>query len=671
LFSWYRMGVAYLVRFVINVFRSLLLPLWWIRRRSWLRGAPRWIAVELSPRIVPFHGGRSALARLTAGAREHGIGALDKLRALTTEAAGDPQVRGVLFTLPPLESGWATCESLRELFVQLRAASKQVVCYLPQGGGNKELYVALAADRAYVAPYASFGPLGLAVSPVYFRPLLDRLGIRVEALASGEYKSAAEPGLRENMSDAAREQLDALLAARQLALSAALQQRGLSADEVSELFARSLILADDALASRVVDGVIYADELPTTLRALDGPAETKPQRASHAALERAADAAPERAAETNLDRAAASPERAFDAAPERAAETNLDRAATSPDRAATSPDRAATSADRAAEAAFERAAVMPSARKVDDEALEPLPAARYMRVKRRLWLPLARAQNIAIVPLHGMITGEAPGGLGSGLKESTLSPLLRALAKDLEVRAIVLHIDSPGGSALASEQMHHEIKQLARKKPVVACFGEVAASGGYYLACACNKIVAHDLCTTGSIGVVMAKVDAHDFVARLGLRPQFLRTADSADMLSPARSLTEREQSLLSSHVVQLYQRFLAVVAEGRGRSVEQVDHVARGRVWTGSAAKDHGLVDAIGSMERALSEARSLVPALSDAERAALRPRVFRVKSSRGMGLAGLLLGTWLTQHLRELAAFTSFSREAALYYAPLTPDD
>jgi len=163
----------------------------------------------------------------------------------------------------------------------------------------------------------------------------------------------------------------------------------------------------------------------------------------------------------------------------------------------------------------------------------------------------------------------------------------------------------------------------------------------------------------------MAKVDAHDFVARLGVRPQFLRTADSADMLSPARSLTEREQTLLSGHVVQLYQRFLAVVAEGRGRTIEQVDSVARGRVWTGSAAKDHGLVDAIGSMERAL------VPELSVAERAALRPRLFRVKSGRGFGLPGLLLGSWLTQQLRELAAFTSFSREAALYYAPLSPDE
>jgi len=575
--------VAYLVRFVINLFRSLLLPLWLIRRRSWGRGEPRWIRVDVSPRIVAFSGGRSPLQRLTAGAREHGIGSLDRLRALTDEAARDPKVRGLLVTLPPLEAGWATCESLRELIAQLRAANKQVVCYLPQGGGNKELYVALAADSVYVAPYASFGPLGLAVSPLYFRPLLDRLGIRVEALASGEYKSAAEPGLRENMSDAAREQLDALLAARQVALTAALQQRGLSAEEVSQLFARSLILADDALASRIVDGVVYEDELPATLRARGGAP----------ALEE------------------------------------------------------------------------------DDTADEPLPAARYLRLKRKLWLPLAPAGSIAIVPLHGMITGEVPGGLSSGLKESTLAPLLRGLAKDPGVRAIVLHIDSPGGSALASEQMHHDIKQLARKKPVIACFGEVAASGGYYLACACNKIVAHDLCTTGSIGVVMAKVDAHDFVARLGLRPQFLRTADSADMLSPTRSLSDREQTLLSGHVVQLYQRFLAVVAEGRGCTIEQVDSVARGRVWTGSAAKEHGLVDAIGSMERALSEARALVPELSSAERAALRPRVFRVKSGRGLGLPGLVLGSWLTQQLQQLAGLTSLSREAALYYAPLTPDD
>ncbi len=576
--------MTYVFRFFINLFRSLLLPLWLLRRRAWSRGEPRWIRANLSPRIVAFRGGRSPLQRLTENSREQSITSLDRLRGLVDEAARDPHVRGLLLTVPPLESGWVTCESLRELIAQLRAANKQVVCYLPQGGGNRELYVALAADRVYVAPYASFGPLGLAAHPMYFRPLLDRLGIRVEAIATGEYKSAAEASLRENMSDAAREQLDALLAARHSALTAALKKRGLTSDEVSQLFAQALLLANEALASRVVDGVLYEDELPDTLRALTVTGAPAPKH--------------------------------------------------------------------------------------EEAAPEPLPAARYLGLKRRLWLPLTAAQNIAIVPLHGMITGEVAGGIGSGLKQSTLAPLLRELAKDPEVRAVVLHIDSPGGSALASEQMHHDIKQLARKKPVIACFGEVAASGGYYLACACNKIVAHDLCTTGSIGVVMAKVDVHDFVARIGLRPQFVRTADSADMLSPVRGLSEREQTLLNGHVAQLYQRFLAVVAEGRGRSLEEVDSVARGRVWTGSAAKDHGLVDAIGSMDRALSEARALIPELSTSERAALKPRVFRVKSGRSFGLPGLVLGSWFTP-LRELAAIASLSREAALYYAPPALDD
>jgi protease-4 len=141
-------------------------------------------------------------------------------------------------------------------------------------------------------------------------------------------------------------------------------------------------------------------------------------------------------------------------------------------------------------------------------------------------------------------------------------------------------------------------------------------------------------------------------------------------MLSPARGLSEHERALLNGHVLQVYQRFLAVAAEGRGRSVEQIDSVARGRVWTGRAAKDHGLVDAIGSIERALSEARTLIPELSAAERAALKPRVYRVKSGRGFGLRSLVLGSFLTR-ITELAAFASFSREAALYYAPLTPDE
>jgi protease-4 len=219
--------------------------------------------------------------------------------------------------------------------------------------------------------------------------------------------------------------------------------------------------------------------------------------------------------------------------------------------------------------------------------------------------------------------------------------------------------------------MHREIQQLAKKKPVVACFGEVAASGGYYLACACNKIVAQDLCTTGSIGVVTAKVDAQDFISLLGLRPQFLRTADSADMLSSARGMSEHEQGLIRAHVAALYQRFLAVAAQGRGRTAEAIDSVARGRVWSGGAAKEHGLIDAIGGVQLALTEARALLPELSSAQREALTPHVYRMKTGRLLGLRALLLGSW-TEHgfLRELVALYELQREAALYYAPLQSD-
>jgi ClpP class serine protease len=164
----------------------------------------------------------------------------------------------------------------------------------------------------------------------------------------------------------------------------------------------------------------------------------------------------------------------------------------------------------------------------------------------------------------------------------------------------------------------------------------------------------------------MAKVNAQHLVAQLGLRPQLLRTAASADLLSPIRDLSEHEEALLTAHVAKLYQRFLAVAAEGRGRTLEHIDSIARGRVWTGGAAREHGLVDAIGGMEQALSEARALVPQLTEAERSRLRPRVYRLKSKRGFGLRALLLGPWL-RALEQLAARFELQREAALYLAPL----
>jgi protease-4 len=159
----------------------------------------------------------------------------------------------------------------------------------------------------------------------------------------------------------------------------------------------------------------------------------------------------------------------------------------------------------------------------------------------------------------------------------------------------------------------------------------VAASGGYYVAAPCNRIVAQATTLTGSIGVVSLRMLASGFADRLGIRPQTLRSAPHADLHSPFRPLQEDERALLWAETDAVYRSFVRVVAEGRGRTSEEIDKVARGRVWAGADALRNGLVDELGGLERAVAALRELAPALRDVPVGALELRV----SSAGRGEA------------------------------------
>jgi len=186
------------------------------------------------------------------------------------------------------------------------------------------------------------------------------------------------------------------------------------------------------------------------------------------------------------------------------------------------------------------------------------------------------------------------------MTENTASSAPRGTAAEDEV------------AALASDLIHREIVRLREKKPVVACFGDVAASGGYYVAAPCQRIVAQPTSITGSIGVVSMRLLLSGVAERVGLRPQTLRAAPHADMLSPYRELDAREQEMMTAETEAIYRAFVDVVARGRQRSAEEIERVARGRVWSGADAIHAGLVDELGGLDRAVAALRALVPELS-----------------------------------------------------------
>jgi protease-4 len=509
----YRTRVRTLLVLIGNILRLALLPLWLLARRL-RRPRGRWVEARLAadPSEIALASPRWR-ALLTRSAPPK-LRSIAELRRVCGALASDPRMDGLLVYIPHLSCGWATCASLRQELAALASRGKRVVAYLPLGGADRELYVASAADRVLTSPPASISLLGVSSQPLYLKRVLDRLGLELEVEARKQWKTAAEPLQREEMSDAQREQLGAILGSIQGELERALAARpGLSLESVRALFERGVMGLRLAREAKLIDGTCYEDELQRELAT----------------------------------------------------------------------------------------------------AVPPLAARRYLRLRSaRLWRPLRQAGYVAVVPVHGAIMHAStalPGRRAATL--GGLTAALRRAARDPRALGVLLYVDSPGGSALASDLIHRELVQLRAKKPVVAFMGDVAASGGYYVAAPCQRIVAQPTTLTGSIGVVSARVLVGTLARRLGVHPQVVRSAPHADLHSPFRPLAPDERALVAAEIDEVYTSFVQVVASGRGRSVADVEQLAGGRVWSGRDALQAGLVDELGGFEQALSALRALAPKL------------------------------------------------------------
>jgi protease-4 len=205
----------------------------------------------------------------------------------------------------------------------------------------------------------------------------------------------------------------------------------------------------------------------------------------------------------------------------------------------------------------------------------------------------------------------------------TIAQALRRAESSPRVKAIVFYVDSPGGSAIASDLIWHEVSRVQRQKPVVVCMGDVAASGGYYVACGAQHIVAAATTLTGSIGVIAGKIDWHGLLEKARIHREILRIGATASMPSIFTSYSDHEWELLRRWMDEVYQRFKARVAAGRGRPLEAIEEIARGRVWTGRQALSLGLIDELGDVEVAVRKAKELaqIPLHADVPVMIMRP--------------------------------------------------
>lgn len=258
----------------------------------------------------------------------------------------------------------------------------------------------------------------------------------------------------------------------------------------------------------------------------------------------------------------------------------------------------------------------------ESEDLNVTTASNYREIKPES-LGLNNGERIAVIfASGGIMSGKSNDGSFGGAQTTGSDTLVKAIndaAEDSSIKAIVLRVDSPGGSALASDLIWHAIENAKTKKPVVTSMGDVAASGGYYIACNSNKIVAEPSTITGSIGVFLGKPNVKGLYDWLGISTQTVTRGKNAGIFDVSRNWTPEERAVFENQAKNIYyDNFVPKVAAGRGKPAEYIDSIGQGRVWTGVQAKEKGLVDEFGGLNKAVEIAKQLanLPADKDVKR-------------------------------------------------------
>lgn len=464
---------------------------------------------------------------------------LRDLLAVLDAAREDAKIERVLLRVDRMSfSGFASLRELGEAIDELRAAGKQVVAF-GERFTQAQYLLAAHADEVYLDPEGEVLLLGLSGYRQFYREgLQDKLGIDMHLFKVGEYKSAAEPFVRDDASPEAKE--------------ADLFWRG----EVWRRYLEDVARLRGASAGHLAAAV---DGLPEGIAAVQG------DTARYALEHKLVDGLKTREEVERL-----------------LAERGV--------------------ADEDAEGGFRQVGFFDYLRNVEGagRGLDP------------------RRPQVAVVVAEGEIVEgrQPPGRIGS---ESTAA-LLREAREDEHVKAVVLRVNSPGGSAFASEIIRREVLALKQAdKPVVVSFGDVAASGGYWISMDADRIFADPSTITGSIGIFGLVPTFPRALDKIGVHTDGVATTRMAGAFDLARPLSPELAQVVQSYIEKGYRDFIGRVAQGRGRTPEQIDEVARGRVWTGAQARERGLVDEFGGLRAAIAEAAS---------RARLgEPRTWRVR--------------------------------------------
>ena len=489
-----------------------------------------WMLVARGPRVAEHStlilriGGdlverppNDVIGQVTGGARAQTL--RNYVEALQ-RAKRDSHIDSVLVVPTHFESPyWAKLQEIRDAIVDFRKSGKRVNAYL-EYGGDREYYVATAADRIFMMPTSPLDVKGLASYEVFLRGLLDKVGAEADFEHIGEYKTAPNQLTERGFTPAHREMAESLNRDmfEQLVKGIA-EGRKKSADSIRTLVDGGPFLAEQAVNAGLVDKLAYEDQLD------DLGAMTK----------------------------------------------------------------------------------------------STIEGEDYMRGRRR---PVgARAPRIAVIYMSGVIAS-GKGGFdplnGEVLGSMALIKAIRAARADNSLRAIVLRIDSPGGSSAASDALWRELvvtRDQKPSRPLIASMSDLAASGGYYLAMAAPIIVAQPATLTGSIGNFGGKFVTGGTYQKLGINIDSIAIGKNAELESPVRRFTDSERAKIREELRVFYDQWIQKIASTRKMPAARVEQLARGRVWTGAQARENGLVDALGGLDRAVAMAKEKAGIAADAD--------------------------------------------------------
>ncbi len=444
--------------------------------------------------------------------KEKTIGLNDVL-ANIKKAANDDNISGIQLEAGMVSAGYGTIEEIRNALIEFKKSGKFIYSFAPVYT-QKAYYLASVADRIYMPPIGMLEFNGMSAETVYLKGALDKLGVEMQVVRHGKFKSAVEPYMLDKMSEASRLQTQTYVGAIwNNTLQKVADARNLTPDRLNAIadgapiFSNPQLLVDNGL----IDGLRYKDEVIAELK--------------------------------------------------------------------------------------EKLGVE------DKDDIKAVKISKYTKVYVPAKTKGIAKDKIAVIYAEGEIDGSSSGGINS----EKLSKTIRQARRDSSIKAIVLRINSPGGSALGSDLIWREVKLAQETKPFVVSMGDVAASGGYYIACAADTIIAQPNTITGSIGIFGVIPNGKVLLNKIGITFDGVKTNKFADIPSTTRPFNAEERELLQAYIEQGYEVFIGRCAEGRHTTTQYIDSIGQGRVWAGTNALEIGLVDKLGGIVEAIETAKGM----------------------------------------------------------------